>query len=101
MRFSLCRKLKDCEIAMSVKDIDNRLAEYVGEIAADDLFVAAFPGYDFSSNRLDYANYVLSWTTNNDWRAMRDHFVAITNQLHSSGRPLVELKLDESTSHHE
>ena len=69
--------------------------------ALDDVFVAAFPGYDFSSNRLDYANHVLSWTTNNDWRAMRDHFVAITNQLHSLGLPLVELNLDESTPNHE
>ena len=52
------------------------------------VIVPALPGYDFSSNRLDYANHVLSWTTNNDWRAMRDHFVAITNQLLSSGQPL-------------
>ncbi len=65
----------------------NRL-EWPDASALDDVFVAAFPGYDFSSNRLDYANHVLSWTTNNDWRAMRDHFVAITNQLLSSGQPL-------------
>ena len=57
-------------------------------VSLDNLFVAALPGYDFSSNRLEYANHVLSWTTNNDWRAMRDHFVAITNQLLSSGQPL-------------
>ena len=65
----------------------NRL-EWPDASALDDVFVAALPGYDFSSNRLDYANHVLSWTTNNDWRAMRDHFVAITNQLLSSGQPL-------------
>ena len=78
----------------------NRL-EWPDASALDDVFVAAFPGYDFSSNRLDYANHVLSWTTNNDWRAMRDHFVAITNQLHSLGLPLVELNLDESSPNHE
>ena len=65
----------------------NRL-EWPDASALDDVFVAALPGYDFSSNRLEYANHVLSWTTNNDWRAMRDHFVAITNQLLSSGQPL-------------
>ena len=65
----------------------NRL-EWPDASALDDVFVAALPGYDFSSNRLDYANHVLSWTTNNDWRAMLDHFVAITNQLLSSGQPL-------------
>ena len=32
---------------------------------------------------------------------MRDHFVAITNLLHSLGLPLVELNLDESTPNHE
>jgi hypothetical protein len=67
-------------------------------VSLDNLFVAAIPGYVYSSNRLEYADYVLSWATNNDWRAMRDHFVAITNHLLSAGRPLVELKLDESTS---
>ena len=78
----------------------NRM-EWPDASALDDVFVAALPGYDFSSNRLEYANYVLSWITNNDWRAMRDHFVAITNQLLSSGLPLVELNLDEPTPNHE
>ena len=72
----------------------NRL-EWPDASALDDVFVAALPGYDFSSNRLDYANHVLSWTTNNDWRAMRDHFVAITNQLLSSGQPLNVITVGE------
>ena len=107
---SYCKKLlsvnTDDAAAASIRTRGARLfyanrLDWQDSSVLDDLFVAAFPGYDFSSNRLDYANYVLSWATNNDWRAMRDHFVAITNQLHSSGRPLVELNLDESTSHHE
>ena len=72
----------------------NRL-DWQDSSALDDLFVAAFPGYDFSSNRLEYANHVLSWSTNNDWRAMRDHFVAITNQLLSSGQPLTVITVGE------
>ena len=72
----------------------NRL-DWQDSSALDDLFVAAFPGYDFSSNRLEYANHVLSWTTNSDWRAMRDHFVAITNQLLSSGQPLNVITVGE------
>ena len=64
-------------------------------VSLDNLFVAAIPGYVYSSNRLDYANHVLSWTTNNDWRAMRDHFVAITNQLLSSGQPLNVITVGE------
>ena len=59
----------------------------------DSLFVGALSGYAFSSNRLDYANYVLSWTTNDNWRAMRNHFTSVTNELLSSGIPLVELSV--------
>ena len=72
----------------------NRL-EWKDGTYLDDLFVATFPGYEHSSNRLAYANHVLSWTTNNDWRAMHEHFVTITNNLISSGQPLVNLSLDE------
>lgn len=54
----------------------------------DNLFSACIEGYSASSNRLEYAQHVLSWTTNNDWRAMHDHFVTITNELLSSGQPL-------------
>ena len=61
----------------------------------DDVFSSAFPGYEHSSNRLAYANHVLSWTTNNDWRAMHEHFVTITNNLISSGQPLANLSLEE------
>ena len=72
----------------------NRL-EWKDASALDDVFVAALPGYAFSSNRLEYANHVLSWTTNHDWRAMRDHFVAITNLLLQSGHPLNVISVGE------
>ena len=72
----------------------NRL-EWKDASALDDVFVAALPGYAFSSNRLEYANHVLSWTTNNDWRTMRDHFVAITNLLLQSGHPLNVISVGE------
>ena len=65
--------------------------------ALDSLFVSAFPAYCRSSNRLEYANYVLS-RTQSDWHAMRNYFASVTNELISSGQPLVELNLDESTS---
>ncbi len=61
----------------------------------DMLFSSAFQGYSSSSNRLEYANHVLSWTTNNEWRAMHDHFAAITNQLLSSGQPLNVITVGE------
>ena len=72
----------------------NRL-NWLNGVSLDNLFVVALPGYDYSSNRLEYANHVLSWATNNNWRAMRDHFVAITNQLLSSGQPLNVITVGE------
>ena len=86
--------------AVNIRNRDARLfyanrLEWLDGTYLDDLFVAAFPGYANSSNRLAYANHVLSWTTNNDWRAMHEHFVTITNNLISSGQPLVNLSLDE------
>lgn len=61
----------------------------------DNLFSLCIDGYSSSSNRLEFANHVLSWTTNSEWRAMRDHFVAITNQLLSSGLPLDVITVGE------
>ena len=61
----------------------------------DALFVGTLPGYSASSNRLDYANHVLSWTTNNNWQAMHDYFVAVTNELLSTGQPLGVIAIAE------
>lgn len=66
---------------------------WLNGVSLDNLFVGAIPGFAYSSNRLDYANHVLSWATNNDWRVMRDHFVAVTDELLSSGHPLIELSV--------
>ena len=72
--------------------------EWRAGTALDSLFVAAFPEYGRSSNRLEYANHVLSWTQN-DWHAMRSYFSSITNELTSSEQPLVQLQLDEVLAH--
>lgn len=56
--------------------------------ALDGLLVHSFPGYAVSSNRLDYALFVLSWSDNNQWRALHDHFAGITNQLLNAEQPL-------------
>ena len=100
MRFAIwhyCDKLLEVSTndaaAVSVRDRGARLfyskrLDWQCADRLDTLFSRAFPGYSESSNRLEYAQHVLSWTTNSDWRAMHDHFVAITNELLSSGRPL-------------
>ena len=99
-----CEKLWDVNtndaVAVSSRDRITRIfyanrLNWLNGVSLDNLFVVALPGYDFSSNRLEYANHVLSWTTNSDWRAMRDHFVAITNQLFSSGQPLNVITVGE------
>ncbi len=59
----------------------------------DKLFLASFPGYDYSSNRLDHAMHVLSWATNEEWQSMRDYFTTVTNELISSGRELPPLEI--------
>lgn len=56
--------------------------------ALDALLVQSFPGYAASSNRLDYALSVLSWSDNNQWRDLHNHFVAVTNALLNAAQPL-------------
>lgn len=89
-------------VAVAIRDRGARLFyanrfEWRAGTALDSLFVAAFPEYRYSSNRLEYANHVLSWTQS-DWRAMRDYFSSITNELISSGHPLVQLQIDETVT---
>ena len=102
--WSYCDKLKTIDTnnssVVAIRDRSARLfyqnrLDWRCAKKLDDVFSAAFSGYAHSSNRLAYANHVLSWTTNNDWRAMHEHFVAVTNDLISSGQPLINLSLDE------
>ena len=71
----------------------NRMVDVAGVNMLDTLFVSSFAGYEFSSNRLEFARFVL--THPNRIEANTRKFTAITNQLLSSGRPLVQLTIGE------
>lgn len=64
----------------------HRYLDLLGTVPLDALFVASFSGYGTSSNRLEFANYVLGHPECSD--GDREDFTAITNQLLSSGQPL-------------
>ena len=59
----------------------------------DRLFVSALEGYSTSSNRLDFAVFMLNCQDCSQYN--RQHFTAVTNQLLSSGQPLRQLMIDE------
>lgn len=71
----------------------NRFVDWENAYHIDDMLVARINGYALSSNRLELAEHVLAVT--NCWNATRIHFVSITNQLLSSGQPLVQLNIGE------
>ena len=50
-----------------------------------------YPGYATSSNRLEFLSATLSNTnipSCSKWTRFQNHFISVTNQLHSSGQPL-------------
>ncbi len=56
-----------------------------------------YSGYAMSSNRLQFVNNALTntnLTQDTDWRYLKDGLIAVTNELHSSGQPLIQLNLD-------
>ena len=56
-----------------------------------------YPGYAMSSNRLQFVNNALTntnLTQNSDWRCLKEGLIAVTNELHSSGQPLMQLNID-------
>ena len=56
-----------------------------------------YSGYAMSSNRLQFVNNALAntnLTQDSDWRYLKDGLIAVTNELHSSGQPLIQLNLD-------
>ena len=71
----------------------NRLVDWENAYHIDDMLVSKISGYEMSSNRFELAEHVLSVT--NCWDATRGHFISITNQLLSSGQPLVQLNIGE------
>ena len=64
-----------------------------GGVMFDKLFVSEIPGYEHSSNRLDYANFMVEHPNNND--LIKKYYRAVTNRLHSSGQPLRQLTIGE------
>ena len=62
----------------------NRFVDFAGTLSMDMLFVSQYTGYEISSNRLQYVNYVMS----NPLLKVSPYFIAVTNQLLSSGQPL-------------
>ena len=59
----------------------------------DRLFVSALEGYSTSSNRLDFAVFMLNCQDCSQYN--RQHFTAVTNQILSSGQPLRQLTIGE------
>ena len=56
-----------------------------------------YSGYAMSSNRLQFVNNALTntnLTQNTDWRYLKDGLIAVTNEIHSSGQPLIQLNID-------
>jgi len=56
-----------------------------------------YSGYAMSSNRLQFVNNALTntnLTQDTDWRYLKDGLIAVTNELHSSGQPLIQLNID-------
>jgi len=64
----------------------HRKRDSAGSVILDELFVAGISGYSASSNRLDYAMFMLSHKDCN--KLEEEKFSVITNQLLSSGQPL-------------
>ena len=71
----------------------NRFFDWENAFELDGLFCSCIDGYSTSSNRLEMALNTLSIT--NCWPATRNHFTSVTNQLLSSGQPLVQLDIDD------
>ena len=56
-----------------------------------------YSGYAMSSNRLQFVNNALTntnLTQDSDWRFLKEGLIAVTNELHSSGQPLIQLNID-------
>ena len=64
----------------------NRNVGLAGVNMLDNLFTARITGYDISSNRLEFANFVLGHADAREFNIRK--FTSVTNQLLSSGQPL-------------
>ena len=71
----------------------NRMSDAAGTEIVDELFVRYIAGYGTSSNRLAFAlNAIASPSC---VRPDKQYFTSVTNQLLSSGQPLVQLNIDD------
>ena len=71
----------------------NRMLPSAAYSIVDGLFVRYISGYETSSNRLEHALNVLSMPIYAELSG--EHFISVTNQLLSSGQPLVQLNIGE------
>ena len=71
----------------------NRMLPSNAYYVVDKLFVKYFRGYETSSNRLENVNNLLSLPACP--KISMEYFTSVTNQLLSSGRPLVQLDIGE------
>ena len=71
----------------------HRKIDATGGLTFDELFAKGIEGYSTSSNRLDFALFILTNSGCDPYD--RKHFTAVTNQLLSSGQPLRQLTIGE------
>ena len=84
-----------CDRAARVFTNDANEWQLVGEY--DYFWGCYYSGYTMSSNRLQFVNNALlntNITQNSDWRFLKDGLIVITNEMHSSSQPLIQLNSD-------
>ena len=84
-----------CDRAASVFTNNATEWQLFGEY--DYFWASYYSGYVMSSNRLQFVNSALMNTNivqNTDWRLLKEGLIAVTNELHSSGQPLIQLNTD-------
>ena len=72
---------------------ENRMVDRVGAPSVDRLLSTHLQGYGQSSNRFETAMFMLAET--NALPCFVEYFTSVTNQLLSSGQPLVQLDIGE------
>jgi hypothetical protein len=87
---SVQREIRDAGVRMFYR---NRLSESGETSMVDKLFLKYIDGYGSSSNRLIFAINSFSYPVCSE--LFGEYFTSVTNQLLSSGRPLVQLDIGE------
>ena len=64
------------------EEVTNRLSDCSRAVPVDEILVASLPGYEFSTNRLAAALYVLSCT--NSWTEQNAYFIGVTNAIENA-----------------